>query len=128
MTSRVRTLSVALILALLPAACDPASAPVDDYTVSDVLGADLPPADLSRTWKYRYADVNADSLFRALLADAIDVEEAWEPLEDLCDDPIGPRFTVVLAAPDTRIARHDFEPGNGIRACTRLVRRYVPVR
>ena len=51
-----------------------------------------------------------------------------QPLEDLCEDPIGPRFTVVLAAPDPEIAKYEFEPGSGIRACTRLVRRYVPTR
>ncbi|MGD8276548.1 MAG: hypothetical protein PVH00_00920 [Gemmatimonadota bacterium] len=128
MTRRIPTLFLGMSMALLPAACESAAAPTDDYTVSDVLGADLPPADLSRTWKYVLADVNADSLVRVLLTAPLVVEEAWEPLEDLCDDPIGPRFTVVLAAPDPDIAEYDFEPGNGIRACTRLVRRYVPVR
>ncbi len=129
--SRTRSLVTCLLpvcLAMAPAACDSSVAPVDDYTVTDMLGTDLPPVDLSRTYKYLRADANADSLVRVLLAARLGLEEAWQPLEDLCEDPIGPRFTVVLAAPDPEIAKYEFEPGSGIRACTRLVRRYVPTR
>jgi len=115
-------------LALLPAACADGTAPIYDFTVTDVLGTDLSPVDLSRTYKYLHADANADSLVRVLLAARLGLEEAWQPLEDLCEDPTGPRFTVVLAAPDPEIAKYEFEPGSGIRACTRLVRRYVPTR
>jgi hypothetical protein len=119
---------LALCLAVLAAACESSAGPVDEFTASDVPGADLPAADLSRTWKYTQAEANADSLVRVLLAARVGLEEAWQPLEDLCEDPIGPRFTVLLGAPDPTIAKYGFEPGNGIRACTVLVRRYVPVR
>ena len=126
---RNRTTQLAALLALFlaPAACDsPAAPPGSVLLVTDLPADQLPAPDPARTWKYRFSTVDADSVTRALLRAGLPLLEAWEPLEDLCADPIGPRFTVVLAAPDARMERYDFEKGSGIRACTRLVRRYVP--
>lgn len=107
--------------------CDSPSAPAGTVlVVTELTGDQLPTPDPSRTWKYRFATVDADSLTRALLRGGIPLAEAWEPLEDLCDDPIGPRYTVLLSRPDARMKGYEHEPGSGIRACTRRVRRYVP--
>lgn len=114
---------------LLSAACScesPSGVADPTLTVLDVPGDALPAADLTRTYRHRSASVDADSMVRVLLRAGFRLSEAWQPLEDLCADPIGPRFTAVLAAADTRIERLGFERGTGIRACTRLVRRYVP--
>jgi hypothetical protein len=54
----------------------------------------LPSGDL--VYRYLLATANADSLLRLMRRDGVPVREALQPLEDLCADPIGPRFTVVL--------------------------------
>lgn len=89
---------------------------------------DLPAVDPSRLYKYRFARVAADSLLHVLLRERIPVSEARLPLEDLCMDPVGPRFTLVLLTPDDRLEGFSFDPGNGIRACTSRVRRYIVLR
>jgi hypothetical protein len=117
-------LSVCAVL-LAGAACSAPTDSDDDLQTMDVATRDLPAADLSRTWRYRPAIANADSVLRAVRRAGIPLEEGWQPLEDLCMDPVGPRLTVVLRMPDDRIRMHDFESGSGIRACTVRVRRYL---
>lgn len=87
---------------------------------SDVV---LPAGDL--VYRYLLSSVNADSLLHLMRADGVPVREAWQPLEDLCADPIGPRFTVALSRPFEEITAYHFEPGSGIRACTTKVRHYT---
>jgi hypothetical protein len=127
--TRAAALAAASLLAatLVFSACDsPAAPPGASLVVTEVRGDALPAPDPSRTWKYRLPSVDADSITRALLRAGIPLAEAWEPLEDACMDPIGPRYTVVLTRPDGRMAGLGFEPGSGIRACTFRVRLYVP--
>lgn len=76
-------------------------------------------------YRYLLSTANADSLLRLMRRDGVPVAEALLPLEDLCADPIGPRFTVVLSREFEDITAYHFEPGSGIRACTTRVRRYA---
>lgn len=80
--------------------------------------------DLARTYEYRFAQANPDSILTDLWLAAISVERAWLALDNLCANPIGPRFTVLLTAPDARMAEHDFDPGTGALTCATMVRQY----
>jgi hypothetical protein len=111
-----------------------ACGPVEDalgfeFTVEEVASEALPVYRVDRIYRYRLTSPNADSLLRKLLNSRLAVDEAWEPTQDLCaGDPTGPRFTAILAEPDARMAEFNFEGGNGIRACTTRVKRYVVTR
>jgi hypothetical protein len=113
-----------LVLAAAAAGCraDPTEPELQStvQTGSDVV---LPAGDL--VYRYLLSSVNADSLLHLMRADGVPVREAWQPLEDLCADPIGPRFTVALSRPFEEITAYHFEPGTGIRACTTKVRHYT---
>jgi len=110
-------------------ACGPISEPIDfAFSVLDTSYDSLPETGDQVLYKYRSATIKADSAIRALLNARIPVNEAWEPAQDVCaaaGDPIGPRFTVLIDDPDSRLESRGFEPGNGIRACTTRVRRYL---
>jgi len=129
MRGRMLRAAVPAFLAALPlalaAGCE-ATGPDDAHLVtSELAGSDvvLEPGDL--VYRYLLATVNADSLLRRMRADGVPVSEAFQPLEDLCEDPHGPRFTVVLYRIYEEVASFHFEPGSGIRACTVRVRRYT---
>ena len=120
---RAAALTAAAALPLLAGGC--AGTPVEVELQSEELAGDdvvLPTGD--RVYRYLLASVNADSLLRLMRRDGVPVREAYLPLEDLCEDPTGPRFTVVLARAFDEITSFHFEPGSGIRACTVRVRRY----
>ncbi|MBI4540913.1 MAG: hypothetical protein HY704_15525 [Gemmatimonadetes bacterium] len=95
------------------------------YATIEVSSGALPAVDPDRVYKYRFASVNADSVLRVLWHAGAPLVEAWLPLEDLCADPVGPRFTVILSRPEPDVERFDFVPGSGIRACTIKVRWFV---
>lgn len=126
-SGRIRpAVALALGLALaLAAGCDPAGPDDAEPAVTLVAASELPATPAAGlVYRYRFASANADSLLRRLRAAGVPLREAWQPIEDLCMDPLGPRFTVLLSRPFPRIAALDFEPGSGIRACTVRVRRY----
>ena len=125
MGGRLARAAVLACTAALPFAAGCASSPTEIELRSEELAGNdvvLPAGDL--VYRYLLSTVNADSLLRLMRADGVPVREALEPLEDLCDDPIGPRFTVVLSRAFPEITAYHFEPGSGIRACTVRVRRY----
>lgn len=80
--------------------------------------------DLARSYEYRFAQANPDSLLTELWLAAISVERAWYPLDNQCAGPLGPRFTVLLTAPDARMASYDFDPGAGSLSCSTMLRQY----
>jgi hypothetical protein len=67
--------------------------------------------DSLTTFTYAFPSVNAESVLATLLDAGIPVREGWRPIDNLCEDPIGPRFTVQLGVNDARILEHDFERG-----------------
>jgi len=84
--------------------------------------------DLARSYEYRFAQANPDSLLTELWLAAIAVQSAWYPLDNLCEGPLGPRFTVLLAAPDSRMADYDFDPGTGSLQCATMLRQYTIIQ
>jgi hypothetical protein len=133
-TGRHRIGAVAVVLAALAGgtawiACGPITEPIEfSFSVLDTSTDSLPATGTQVLYKYRSATVKGDSAIRALLNARIAINEAWEPKQDVCaasGDPIGPRFTVLIDDPDTRLENHGFELGNGIRPCTTRVLRYL---
>jgi hypothetical protein len=67
--------------------------------------------DSLTTFTYVFPTVNAESVLVTLLDSGIPVSDGWRPLDNLCADPIGPRFTVQLDQNDPRVLDHDFVRG-----------------
>lgn len=133
---RTGSLFAGLALITLLAACqsstnvDQSSTNVDQPVIeSTVLSvASLPKVfDESRMFHYKYAEVNPDSVLMELWLAGIPVVQGWLPLDNLCMDPIGPRFTVELAKPFDAILKFDFANGSGRLKCATKVRRYIVV-
>jgi hypothetical protein len=96
-----------------------------ELTSEELAGNDVVIPIDGPVYRYLLSTVNADSLLRLMRRDGVPVTEALLPLEDLCADPLGPRFTVLLSREFEEITTFHFERGSGIRACTTRVRRYV---
>ncbi|HXG01392.1 MAG TPA: hypothetical protein VNL69_11405, partial [Bacteroidota bacterium] len=71
-----------------------------------------------------YAEVNPDSVLMALWMSGVPVVQGWLPLDNICMDPVGPRFTVELEKTDARVEKFDFLPGSGRLLCATKVRNY----
>lgn len=71
-----------------------------------------------RTFFYSSNSANADSLLATLNDAGIRIVRAWQPLDNLCVDPIGPRFTVELATNDERVFAYGFARGVGRLRCS----------
>ena len=100
--------------------------PVDDgIEITTIDRTELPPLDPARTYEYNLAQIDPESVLEALLAEQIPVARAWLPLDNLCLDPRGPRFTVELSRPDARILELGFGLGMGRLACATTLRRYT---
>jgi hypothetical protein len=114
------------LLALALGACrdtplQPAAGLIDS-TVIDLTG--LPDEfDSLTTFTCVFPAVNAESVLVALLDGGIPVRYAWQPLDNRCADPIGPRFTVQLYRDDPRMLAHDFVRGavGRLLCATRIV-------
>jgi hypothetical protein len=81
--------------------------------------------DASRTYWSRLSSVEPESLILALWRAELPISRAWQPLDDRCADPIGPRFTVELAEGDLRILEHNFETGPGRFLCSTTVEQFT---
>ena len=115
-----------LVCALLTSSCQSPGTPNDPgFTAALIPASDLQLPDPSRSYEYQFVAANPDSLLRVLLRAGLAVDQAWLPLDNLCMDPRGPRFTVELARPSDRIARFDFVPGTGRLACATQLRHFL---
>jgi hypothetical protein len=110
---------------LLGCAGSPTHPVESDIDVTEVPRSELPVLDPSRTYEHDFAAVDPDSVLATLLAAGIPVTRGWLPLDNLCLDPRGPRFTVELSQPDARILELDFGLGMGRLACATTLRRYI---
>jgi hypothetical protein len=81
--------------------------------------------DPARTYWSRFSSVEPESLIVALWQAELPVSRAWQPLDDRCMDPIGPRFTVELQGPDLRILEHNFETGPGRLLCSTTLEQFT---
>lgn len=78
--------------------------------------------DAARTYHRAVGQVqDPEALLLELWGAGIHATRAWLPVDNLCFDPLGPRFTVELAQEDSRILSQGFERGDGrLRCATRL--------
>jgi hypothetical protein len=60
-----------------------------------------------------------------LLDGGIAVTRAWQPLDDRCLDPLGPTFTLELAAADPAVQDQGFELGVGWLLCAMTLTEYT---
>jgi hypothetical protein len=122
-----RVLSSLGLLWVFVSACSdlgPGNMPVIDSTV--VASADVVVRiDPLRTYEFDLNLGRVDSVLTALWSTGLRIDEAWMPLNYLCEDIRGPRLTVALEAPDDRMADHDFRLGTGRLACSEQLRQYV---
>lgn len=81
--------------------------------------------DTSRTYWSRFSSVEPESLIVVLWQADLPISRAWQPLDDRCMDPIGPRFTLELAEGDLRILKHDFETGPGRLLCSTTLEQFT---
>jgi hypothetical protein len=124
--------AVASVAVLFVAACGPIAEPVNfQYDTEEVDAATLPFYSPEKIYRYRFATVNTDSLIRVLVAGRMPIDEAWLSTEDSCasaGDPIGPRFTVILAAQNSQMSSFEFDQGSGIPGCSTRVLRFTVSR
>ncbi len=91
-----------------------------------VTSRDLPVEfDSTRTYHYNYLCTNPESLLTALWDADVRVWQAWLPLDNMCMDPVGPRFTVELESEDASVSDLDFSPGDGRLHCATRLKRFV---
>ncbi len=95
--------------------------PVDErpkIQTTIISGSQLPKDfDSTTTFWYTLSAVEPESLLVELWKAGIPVCVAWLPLDNLCMDLIGPRFTVQLSEEDLRILGYNFARGPGRLAC-----------
>lgn len=87
---------------------------------------DLPAEfDSTRTYHYAFVCTNPESLITELWNADVGVWQAWLPMDNMCMDPIGPRFTVELQGEDSAILDFNFSPGDGRLHCATSLKRFV---
>lgn len=80
--------------------------------------------DEGRVFQYNFSQVNPESVLIQLWNAGIPVVQAWLPLDNLCMDPIGARFTVELTKADPRIEDFGFTKGSGRLGCATMLKRF----
>jgi len=127
MTRRIPLVSVPMLLALgLACSGDEPTSPVVLVDSSMVASATIVAnIDPTRTYEYDFSAVRSDSVLVALWNAGLSVTQAWRPVAYRCFDALGPRLTVELATPDSRMESYDFRLGTGRLACSQDLWQYV---
>jgi hypothetical protein len=60
----------------------------------------------------------------ALWDAGLESRRAWQPLDNLCLDPVGPQFTVEFVMDDPRIAEQGFARADGRLRCATTLTAY----
>ena len=92
------------------------------------ISADQLPAqfDETRTYHYRLGTVtDPQAMLEALWDSGLESTRAWQPLDNLCLDPVGPQFTVEFARDNPRIAHEGFARGDGRLRCATMLTAYT---
>ena len=125
-----RSISVmAFSLFLLSAGCDSGTTDrAAPAITAATISADQLPAvfDETRTYHYRVGSVtDPKGLLLALWASGLESRRAWQPLDNLCLDPVGPQFTVEFVIDDPRIADQGFVRSDGRLRCATTLTAYT---
>ena len=82
--------------------------------------------DATRTYHYRVGAVtDPEGVLKALWDAGLESRRAWQPLDNLCFDPVGPQFTVEFVTDDPRIADQGFERADGRLRCATTLTAYT---
>jgi len=85
--------------------------------------------DATRTYHYRVGSVSdPEGMLVALWDSGLESTRAWQPLDNLCLDPIGPQFTVEFVRDSPRIAEQGFERADGRLRCATKLTEYTVSR
>ena len=120
---------VAFSLLLISAGCDSGTlertGPV--ITATTISVGQLPAEfDATRTYHYRVGSVtDPQGMLTALWDAGLESSRAWQPLDNLCLDPVGPQFTVEFVMDDPRIAERGFERADGRLHCATTLTAYT---
>lgn len=120
---------VAFSVLLLGAGCDSGTLERTgpEITATTISAAQLPTEfDGTRTYHYRVGSVtDPQGMLAALWESGLESRRAWQPLDNLCLDPVGPQFTVEFVMDDPRIAAHGFERADGRLRCATTLTAYT---
>jgi hypothetical protein len=88
--------------------------------VIQITASQLPTAfDTDRTFHRRIPGAqDPEGMLLALADEGLRPIRAWEPLDNLCLDPVGPTFTVELFRNDPRIEGKGYDRGDGRLGCS----------
>ena len=92
----------------------------DPEITATTISVDQLPAEFdgTRTYHYRVGSVaDPRGMLIALWDSGLESRRAWQPLDNLCLDLIGPQFTVEFVVDDPRIVDHGFERADGRLRC-----------
>jgi hypothetical protein len=105
-------------------ALEPTSPVITATTISvDQLPTEF---DGTRTYHYRVGTVSdPQGMLVALWESGLESKRAWQPLDNLCLDPVGPQFTVEFVADDPRIPDYGFERADGRLHCATTLTAYT---
>ncbi len=125
-----RSFSVAAFLVLLlGAGCHSATLErAGPEIMAATISADQLPTefDATRTYHHRVGSVSDPrGILVALWDSGLQSKQAWQPLDNLCLDPIGPQFTVELVRDDPRIVGFGFERADGRLRCATTLTYYT---
>lgn len=82
--------------------------------------------DGTRTYHYTAGHVtDPRGMLEALWDSGLESSRAWQPLDNLCLDPVGPQFTVEFVLDDPRIAEQGFERADGRLFCATTLTAYT---
>jgi len=120
---------VAFSILLLSAGCQSATLEnTDPVITATTISVDQLPTEFdgTRTYHYRMGSVtDPQGMLMALWDSGLETTRAWQPLDNLCFDPVGPQFTVELVMDDPRIAGHGFERADGRLHCATTLTAYT---
>ena len=118
---RCRFVPLLLVGALASMGCHSSGhGPSEPNIQSSLITVDQLPTEFDQTRTYHYQANRVDKpedLIRSLWDAGIRTRLGWNPLDDRCLNPIGPRFTVELVRDAPRIADFGFARGDGYLYC-----------
>ena len=128
MTTRAFSIA-ALSVLLTGAGCHSATLEhAGPQITATTISADQLPAEFdgTRTYHYRVGSVtDPQSLLVALWEAGLESSRAWQPLDNLCFDPVGPQFTVEFVMDDPRIVEQGFVRAEGRLRCATTLTAYT---
>jgi hypothetical protein len=100
----------------------------DPQITAATISVDELPAqfDDTRTYHYRLGTVtDPQAMLAALWESGLESTRAWQPLDNLCLDPVGPQFTVEFVRDYPRLDDEGFARADGRLHCATMLTAYT---